>query len=60
MIRENYESVAESIINIGRLAEILPAKRILYGASVGSLRAYKYTFGEGMLELSVCGEMAAD
>ena len=60
VIREKYESVAESIINMGRLAEILHEKRARCGASVGSLKEYKYTFAEEMLELSVCGETVAD
>lgn len=59
-ILEKYKSVQEAIINMNKLAELLHDRRAHSGADVSSMSEYKYTFIDGMLDLSVCGNAAAD
>ena len=54
-VLEKYKSVLVEINKMKKLAEILHNKRVHYGASISSLDELKYTFTDGMLELSVRG-----
>ncbi|MCF0229936.1 MAG: RNB domain-containing ribonuclease, partial [Parasporobacterium sp.] len=59
-VLEKYKTVLEEIRIMQTLAEILHSNRAHCGASVSSFNECKYTFTDGMLELSVCGNTEAD
>ena len=60
IILEKYKPVIEEIRIMRTLAEILHSNRARCGASVRSFNDCNYTFTDGMLELSVCGNTEAD
>lgn len=59
-IRDKYEPVIDTIMNMSKLADLLCNKRSLDGADVSSRCDYKYRFNEGKLVLSITGNTAAD